>query len=146
MELKELIKKLRDLGVSEATADYDGGGDSGEVNGVGAKDAKGKDVELPEDIPEPLRNAATKYLDSNGIDWYNNSGGYGTYTLDIEKGKQKLDHSERVESTEESSHEEDIDVLDMMEDADVAEEMAVCTCPSLISGHHAGCPYVKAKK
>jgi hypothetical protein len=140
-DLKELINKLRGIGAAKVVAEYDGSGDSGEVNEVSARDAAGKEVKLDEDIRKAIDDAACAFLDEYGIDWYNNEGGCGKYILDTMAATQRLEHSERVTTTEDSCY--DSDPIDMDDEKDVAEEMAVCTCPDLLKGHHPGCPYIR---
>ncbi|MCZ7645937.1 MAG: hypothetical protein M5U26_11745 [Planctomycetota bacterium] len=138
---RELVEKLKALGVLYAVAHYDGYGDSGTVESVEARDMSGTEVKLPDDLRKAVEEAAERYLEDKGIDWYNNEGGYGDYTLDVSTARQRLDHNERISDVESFEHE---DALDLDEEEPPAASAApVCTCPTLINGHHPGCPFVK---
>ncbi len=140
----ELLRRLKELGVITTTAHYDGYGDSGSVESVEARDKDSKEVKLPEDVRKAIEEAAECYLSNHGIDWYNNEGGFGDYILDVAARTQKLEHSERISDTEYSEHEDELDLTEGGEAPEVGaveESTPVCACPTLINGHHAGCPF-----
>lgn len=143
MTNKDMLKQLRDLGVETVVVVYDGSGDSGCVEQVTAM-GKGKEVHLPGDISDAVGEAAERHLEEKGIDWFNNSGGYGTFTLDVKTGKRKLEHNERIEDSEYSEYEDGAEKEE--EEAAPptdASGLPVCTCHTLLNGHIPGCPYVK---
>ena len=142
MTSKELLKQLRDMGAKEAIANYDGSGDSGTVESVSATDAKNDEVKLPEDVEKAIAEAAEKHLEEHGIDWYNNDGGFGEFIIDVDKGTRTLKHNTRISDTEYEEHDDEMP-KDEEAPEQVAEEMAVCTCETLIHGHHKGCPFIK---
>lgn len=157
MTRKELLEQLEKLGVTEVHAAYDGSGDSGGVEDITALDAKAGEVRLGHDLNEAIRDEAHDYLNTMHGGWEINEGSFGTFKLDVINKKRKLEHNERIESTEYSEDEEDFEDDDNGETAADADdnptviltakaEEAVCTCPSLLNGHHAGCPYAAAKR
>lgn len=104
-----LIEKMRAAGVAKAVAEYNGQGDSGDVEGVTLYDAEGGLVELP--VVEPSGRTA-RYMPrrseleseiadfvANAIpyDWYNNEGGYGDATIEVATGRCVIDGYKRVE-------------------------------------------------
>lgn len=143
-----LLKRLRDLGVATATAHYEGYGDSGEIEDPAAKDATGKEVALPAEMAEAVKDAAYEYLEQSHGGWEINEGSFGDFSIDVASGRQRLEHNERFESTEYSEVEGDLedDEAPVEEGAQAGASEAVCTCPSLLHGHHPGCPYAAARK
>jgi len=130
----QLVERMKSLGVERVEVDYDGSGDSGDIQGVSAlKNAdKGETIALagqsivverlesvydheakeykrvPNQVTIGLEGAlgdfATDFLSYLGIDWYNNEGGYGTVVLNVEDGEVKAEHYYRIESSEYSEH------------------------------------------
>lgn len=144
MENPELLRRLREIGVTVATAHYDGYGDSGAVDDVAATDRNDKKVKLPDDLTEAVREAAETYLERECINWYDNEGGFGDYLLDVEVGMQRLEHNTRISDTEYAEFESNLEVeKDGGKERESGAEpsAAVCTCPTLINGHHAGCRF-----
>ncbi len=100
---------MASLGVHHVIIEFNGSGDSGQVDSVSAYAADGNTIDLDADIAEKMDKFCCDYLDHLGIEWYSNSGGYGSLTLhigaDAEMAKAELDYYERIESTQQHTHE-----------------------------------------
>jgi hypothetical protein len=129
----QLEERLKALKVARVEVEYDGCGDSGDVQevhallaGGEAADLKGQSVMVERlesvydheakdyrrvtsqqtvSLKEALGDFAVDFLSFLGIDWYNNDGGYGTVVLDVKDGKVKAEHNYRIESSEYEEHE-----------------------------------------
>ena len=135
-ELKETMNavqyawaQLKELGVTDVTFEFEGGGDEGQINAVHtepkvntsrpflgnevAKDLFTEDGghQLYADLRDVLETWAYKLLDETGEDWVNNEGGYGSITVtgfQKEKLEVVTDMNVRVLSRETSQHEMEI--------------------------------------
>ena len=105
----EFLTRLKMLGASIVQVDFRGGGDSGEIEGVFAKDLQGNFVEIKDEkmiwptkesyeengqwhqrsvekeilIEDILKDMTEEWLNEAGHDWYNNEGGQGEMTIDF---------------------------------------------------------------
>jgi hypothetical protein len=122
-----LTHVLKKLGAVRVVITYDGAGDSGQIDSVELEDKDGKSIQIPEDmmvevisysgtytpqgfeeksevcnvkLVDALDGFCCDHLQDNGIDWYNNDGGFGKQIIDVEKATAKLEHNMRVTSTE----------------------------------------------
>lgn len=114
-ELKETMNavqyawaQLKELGVTDVTFEFEGGGDEGQIEEVltepkvntscpflgneVAKDLFTEDSGFQQyaDLRDVLETWAYKLLDETGEDWVNNEGGYGSITVTGFQ-KEKLD-------------------------------------------------------
>jgi hypothetical protein len=91
------LTALRELGIREIVLEYSGGGDSGGIDTVQAyKDSEMKEpVDMPPELQVAVEERANTLLDKLP-DWYNNDGGYGTLTFDLETFTAKSEHTVRV--------------------------------------------------
>ena len=87
-----LIAQLRALGISEITAEYEGYGDSGNVEDVTVQPA---DVKLLEPLATEVGDFAWSLAYHHHPGFENNEGGYGTLTWDITGDSITLDHADR---------------------------------------------------
>jgi hypothetical protein len=102
---------LKGTGVKQIRIEYAGGGDSGQTERVVALGAN--DEELP--IPEPLSAEIDQWAWAEAIPntgWWNNEGGYGTVTIDLDTMQAEVEHTDRGEG--ESQHTDLIDRLAKM--------------------------------
>ena len=76
----ELLAQLRALGISEVTAEYEGYGDSGNVEDVTVQPAE---VQLPEPLVTAVGDFAWSLAYHHHPGFENNEGGYGTLTWDL---------------------------------------------------------------
>ena len=109
---KLFLTTLKLLGITEVEVSFQGGGDSGEIDGIGACDAQGKTIDI-EDVMYPqgwqkksdfdtethkwkettircerklvdmLETLTYDALEKSGHDWYNNDGGQGQLKIDF---------------------------------------------------------------
>lgn len=128
----QLEETLKALEVERVEVEYDGCGDSGDVQLVRALKSAGKAVDLKGrsvtverlesvydheakdyrrvprletvNLEEALGNFAVDFLSFLGIDWYNNEGGYGVVVLEVADGVVRAEHNYRIESSEYSEH------------------------------------------
>lgn len=119
-----LFDNLASQGIVRVTVNFDGCGDSGQIEDIIAFDKHGQ-VELkglvlpapdsvPDGIPEaeaaePIEDAieslAYDLLESEHGGWENNDGAYGEFTFDVATRKITLEHNERFTSSELYTHE-----------------------------------------
>jgi hypothetical protein len=113
-----VLEQLRRNGVRTVHAQYDGEGDSGQINEITGCDANNQDVdlhsfkaEMPSDDsplaallgrlfgPCSLENLVETYtweiLGAYHAGFENNDGGYGELTIDVKAGTVSLEHNER---------------------------------------------------
>ena len=90
---------LYDTSVVLLDVEYNGGGDSGQIEGVRAFDQKNREVELSDADAKILEEFAYDKLGSAPFDWVNNEGGYGHFKIDLLTGTLTCDHHERVETS-----------------------------------------------
>ena len=134
-ELKETMNavqyawaQLKELGVTDVTFDFQGGGDEGQIEEVttepkvntscpflGNEVAKDLFMEgehqIYADLRDVLETWAYKLLDETGEDWVNNEGGYGSITVtgfQSEKLEVMTDMNVRIVTDENSTHELEI--------------------------------------
>lgn len=109
---KLFLTTLKLLGITEVEVSFQGGGDCGEIDGIGACDATGKTINI-EDVMYPqgwqrrsdfdveskawkesttrgerklvdmLESLTYDALEKSGHDWYNNDGGQGSLKIDF---------------------------------------------------------------
>jgi len=97
-----LLAQLRALGVTEVIAEYEGYGDSGNVEDVMVQP---NDVELPDDLSTRVEDFAWSFSYEHHPGFENNEGGYGTLTWDVGKDSITLDHADRYVECSHSYHE-----------------------------------------
>lgn len=88
----ELLAQLRALGINEVTAEYEGYGDSGNVEDVTVQPAE---VKLSEALATEVGDFAWSLAYHHHPGFENNEGGYGTLTWDIAADSITLDHADR---------------------------------------------------
>lgn len=111
-----LLVSLKAHGVERVVASYEGGGDSGCVEGIEASPLsvdleavqvtlpvigvgylEGKWQEVEQDRAMSLRDAVMEFtyaaLRAHYPGWENNEGGRGEVTIDVEGGAARLDHT-----------------------------------------------------
>ena len=120
--------QLKDLGVTEVTFEFEGGGDQGQIEDVltepkvntscpflgneVARDLFTKDGhQLYADLRDVLETWAYTLLDETGEDWVNNEGGWGSITVtgfQKEKLEVVTDMNIRIINSENTTHEMEI--------------------------------------
>ena len=88
----ELLPQLRGLGITEVTAEYEGYGDSGNIEDVTVQPVG---IALPDDLSTKLGDFAWSVAYHQHPGFENNEGGYGTLTWDVTADSIALDHADR---------------------------------------------------
>ena len=108
---------LAEAGIHKVTVDYDGSGDSGQIESVEAWDARNERVPFPSDArirlgsDDPGQNleAAVEHLCWDYLEihygWENNDGAFGTFVFDVPNRTITLEHNERYTEVNTTSHE-----------------------------------------
>ena len=97
-----LLAQLRTLGVIEASAEYEGYGDSGNVEDIALQPSG---VALPPELSGQLEDFAWALAYQQHPGFENNDGGYGTLTWDLVKDSIDLDHADLFVDSHHSYHE-----------------------------------------
>ena len=114
---QELILKLKDYGVDHIVVDYSGSGDSGGIDAVVFYDKtneliKNEDLKdfsgEVEDCVYPLLNDIE--------DWYNNEGGNGTVTIDLENFEYHIEN--HINIVEQETYEHDGSISSLIEQSE----------------------------
>ena len=119
LSLATLCPILRAHGITEATIDYDGYGDEGQVNDILLHDVDRKPVAMPAarcaayhltqlgaleseeaSLEQALDRFTTEALETLHAGWENNEGALGTLVIDVEAAVATLEHSTRFISLE----------------------------------------------
>ncbi len=119
LSLATLCPILGAHGVTEATIDYDGYGDDGQVNDILLHDADRKPVAMPAarctayhlthlgaleseeaSLEQALDRFTTEALETLHAGWENNEGALGTLVIDVEAAVATLEHLTRFISLE----------------------------------------------
>jgi hypothetical protein len=103
--LLEFLTSLKiKYGINYIHAEFSGGGDSGEIHEIyGMKDKDGNITDCTKFSPEEqgtVMEVFDKYLEETNYDWYNNDGGSGDITLNIETGAIECNMSINIMSSE----------------------------------------------
>ena len=121
---KALFGILAEHGITAVIVNFDGYGDSGQIEDITAQ-TRDVIVELPDerieilrpgwDSPDVERQTHTvreaiealsyDFLAQTHCGWENNDGAYGDFTFDVTEGSITLDYNERYTATENYSHE-----------------------------------------
>ncbi|APX26217.1 MULTISPECIES: DUF6878 family protein [Salipiger] len=88
----ELLPLLRALGITEVVAEYEGYGDSGNIEDVTVQPAG---VELSDELNTKVEDFAWSVAYHQHPGFENNEGGYGTLTWDVIADSIALDHADR---------------------------------------------------
>jgi hypothetical protein len=115
-----IFAALAAAGVHRVTIDYDGSGDSGQIDGIEAWDANGQRIPLPtepklqlatDDPGQPVNlesaveDLAWNCLESLYSGWENNDGACGTFVFDVSARTITLEHNERFTDVNTFKHE-----------------------------------------
>lgn len=94
----ELLQQLQELGVETVTAEYDGSGDSGQID-----DPHFGSDEIPRDLTMAVQDLFYDILAQYYGGWEINEGSFGQFTWDVGTDRIDLVYNGRIEtcSTEE---------------------------------------------
>ena len=98
----ELLPQLRALGITEVTAEYEGYGDSGNVEDVVVSPDT---ITLTEDLRRRVEDFGWDFAYALSPGFENNEGGYGELTWALEADKIDVSHSNRYIETNTTEHE-----------------------------------------
>ena len=121
---KEIIfAALADLGIHHVIVNFDGAGDSGQIEEIEAWDAANQKIPLPslrkvqmasENPDRPVddigleaavEQLAWDYLYDNHSGWENNDGAFGSFVFDVPARTITLEHNARYTDVITSTHE-----------------------------------------
>lgn len=121
---KEIVfAALAKAGIHCVTVDYDGSGDSGQIENVEAWTAANEKMPFPIDsgiqlvtenpdhphaaqnLEAAVESVAWDYLDDLYCGWENNDGAFGTFVFDIPGRSVALEHNDRFTDYNTTSHE-----------------------------------------
>jgi len=115
-------RALAAAGIHRVTVDYDGSGDSGQIEDVAAWNAGDERIPFPSDrkiqlrsenpeypLPEQSFEAAVEHLCWGYLEiyygWENNDGAFGIFVFDVPARSITLEHNERYTEVNTTSHE-----------------------------------------
>ena len=106
--VQNLFAQLKLLNVNSFEIEFDGSGDSGQIEGVTFCDSSHEVMDIPEDtiswvytaygqepkdtkvtIHKAVEDLGYQMLEESGHDWYNNEGGYGRISVHMEGSNGK---------------------------------------------------------
>ena len=108
-----IFAALAEAGIHRVTIDYDGSGDSGQIENIEAWDAANEKIPLPSSrkvqlvsenpdrpvdefaLEAAVEQLAWNYLYDNYCGWENNDGAFGTFVLNIPGRTITLEHNKR---------------------------------------------------
>jgi len=119
-----LFEALAAAGISSVVVNFDGGGDSGQIESIEAL-AGDTPAELPTDaismicalpdgsgtetdtkpVGDVIESLAYELLTAAHPGWENNDGAYGEFLFDVAAGSISLEHNDRYVAVESYSHE-----------------------------------------
>ena len=109
-EKEKLLTQLNLLGAKCVYVEFRGGGDEGQIEGVFYRDRNDDVHDIPSDmiawtqiaygnkpletqqmsLYDALEDLCSRALDGTGLDWYNNEGGQGEFTIDFTESPPKI--------------------------------------------------------
>lgn len=105
---------LRARGAVEIEVYFDGYGDSGSIETVSAEDVNGEPIALTNEEQQAIEELCTCSLSAEGIDWYNDDGGYGTMTVPLADEPPRADFDVSVRFTDTDSRDFSVELDDEM--------------------------------
>jgi hypothetical protein len=116
-----LFTALAEAGIHRVTVDYDGSGDSGQIENIEAWNAASERMPFPSDakvrfssqnpdcfLSETDLEAAVETLAWDYLEiyygWENNDGAFGTFVFDVAARTVTLQHNERYTEVNTTSH------------------------------------------
>jgi hypothetical protein len=92
-ELEEaaFVSSLKNMGITELVGEYDGSGDSGSIETIYCEDEDGSIISIESEVESKVEEMLYEVLSNNyDYDWYNNDGGYGRVTINLEDKTWKV--------------------------------------------------------
>ena len=106
-QILPILVKLKDKGINKIEITFSGSGDSGDIDDIIYYDINGKyyyssqmidDSYINDQEYSLLQNDCYDFIDDaiEGADWYNNEGGFGNITLDLDSMTADVEYSQRT--------------------------------------------------
>ena len=101
-QILPILVKLKDKGINKIEITFSGSGDSGDIDDIIYYDINGKyyyssqmidDSYINDQEYSLLQNDCYDFIDDaiEGADWYNNDGGYGRVTINLDDKTWRVD-------------------------------------------------------
>jgi hypothetical protein len=90
-----LAEQLQRVGVETVTADYDGEGDSGQI-----EEPQFGSTQIPRDVAIAVQDLFYDILEEYYGGWENNEGSFGQFSWDVRADRISLVHNMRTEAVE----------------------------------------------
>jgi hypothetical protein len=106
--LPEAARVLREAGVARVRVDYDGSGDSGQIEQIGYLGADGAELNLSGTLSFPENELMDLFYDLIQVrhpGWENNDGAYGDFEWDLTKDTLYHTHNDRFTDYDTTEHE-----------------------------------------
>ena len=101
--LQSILLEFKRLEIVSCVVPFDGCGDSGAVDesemSIFGSEGHNVAAETPQELRDAVVAFAYDYLESSGVDWYNNDGGYGTLEIDTSEEFASLNIEQRYTKT-----------------------------------------------
>ena len=114
LKWQEAVLFLKDRGITSIHVEYEGSGDSGSIDSIsyykGEDEHNINDLDISDDMHQKLINLCYPMLDDIE-DWYNNDGGFGMVTIDLDNLHYHITNNIRYVDYEKYTHEGTIDDL-----------------------------------
>jgi hypothetical protein len=92
LEEAAFVSSLKNMGITELVAEYDGSGDSGSIETVYCEDEDGNIISIESEVESKVEEMLYEVLSNNySYDWYNNDGGYGRVIIDLDDKTWRVD-------------------------------------------------------
>lgn len=119
-----LFEALAQVGITTVLVEFDGYGDSGQIEDISAHAGPDDAVDLPEcnveiarveygrleivretyTVKEAIERLAYDFLEETHGGWENNEGAYGDFLFDVAERTITLNYNERIETSEYTQH------------------------------------------
>jgi hypothetical protein len=118
-----LFAALAEAGIVKVSVEFDGAGDSGQIEDILSWNADGDSVPLPSGrklqltsltpgnppdettLQDAIETLVYDYLEETHYGWENNDGAFGTFVFDVPARTVRLEHNERYTEVNTTSHE-----------------------------------------
>mgnify|MGYP000085101357 CR=1 FL=1 len=106
-QILPILVKLKDKGINKIEITFSGSGDSGDIDDLIYYDVTDKyyysrdmvkNSYMTDEEYNLLQNDCYEFIDDaiEGADWYNNEGGFGNITIDLDTMTANVEYSQRT--------------------------------------------------
>jgi len=107
-QLPEAARQLKGIGVVRVEVDYDGCGDSGQIESIHYFDVDYKPIDLSGHVlqltTDRLMDLFYDLIEVRHAGWENNDGAFGAFVWDLDRDTLSHSHSERYTECEITEH------------------------------------------